>query len=184
MLGGVRTGKTILHDTCLERLLALKQQQSRRVGEQRQNRGWDGGTVGQVRAEEVGLDRGAVTDSEALEGLGHGTVADSGTLEDLGCGAVADTGTLKDLGRGAVANSGTLEDLGHGAVVDNITQENLGRGTLEQKSTMVDSEEPGAMAGQTEQAKQGAMAGHAEQTGAKIPTVEQMTSISEQRVHG
>ncbi|KAL0153192.1 hypothetical protein M9458_051519 [Cirrhinus mrigala] len=153
-----------------------------------------GGMEGQVRAEEVGLDHGAVTDSEALEDLDHGAVADSGTLEDLGCGAVADSGTLEDLGRGAVADSGTLED--------------LGRGALEQKSTIFDSEEPGTMAGQAEQAEQEAMAGQAEQgamagqtgqaeqgamagqteqaeqteqTGAKIPTVEQMTSIAEQR---
>ncbi|KAL0152586.1 hypothetical protein M9458_052309 [Cirrhinus mrigala] len=148
-----------------------------------------GGTEDQVRAEEMGLDRGAETDSEALEDLGRGAVADSGTLEDLGRGAVADSGTLEDLGRGAMADSGTLEDLGCGAMADSETLEDLGRGTvvdsgtLEQKSTMLDSEEPGAMAGQAEQAEQGAMEGQAEQTGAKIPTVEQMTSIAEQRVH-
>ncbi|KAL0152689.1 hypothetical protein M9458_052412, partial [Cirrhinus mrigala] len=149
-----------------------------------------GGTEGQVRAEEVDLDRGAGTDSEALEDLDRGAVADSGTLEDLDCGAVADSGTLEGLGRGAVGDSGTLEDLGRGAMADSVT--------LEQKSTMFDSEEPGAMveqgkqaamagqveqaereaiAGQTEQAEQGAMAGQTEQTGAKIPTVELMTSI-------
>ncbi|KAL0154334.1 hypothetical protein M9458_050357 [Cirrhinus mrigala] len=118
------------------------------------NRGKTGGGTGdQVRAEEVGLDRGAGTDSEALEDLGHGTVADRETLEDLGHGTVADRETLEDLGHGTVVDSGTLEGLGHGAVADSGNLEDLGRGemadgvTLEQKSTMFDSEEPGAMVG-------------------------------------
>ncbi|KAL0154108.1 hypothetical protein M9458_050567, partial [Cirrhinus mrigala] len=81
------------------------------------NRGKTGGGMeGQVCAEEVGLDRGAGTDSGTLEDLGRGAVADSGTLEDQGRGAVADSGTLEDQGRGVVADSGTLEDLGRGAV--------------------------------------------------------------------
>ncbi|KAL0154142.1 hypothetical protein M9458_050601 [Cirrhinus mrigala] len=109
-----------------ERLLALKSTTVQECGRTEAKQG-------------VGLDHGAVTDSEALEDLDRGSVADSGTLEDLG------------------------------------------RGALEQKSTMFDFEEPGTMA------EQGAMAGHTgqtEQTGAKTPTVESITSIAEQRVHG
>ncbi|KAL0150305.1 hypothetical protein M9458_054413 [Cirrhinus mrigala] len=141
-----------------------------------------GGTEGQVHVEEVGLDRGAGTDSKALEDLGHGAVAGSGTSEDLGRGTMVDRETLEGLGHGAVADNGTLEDLGHGTVA--------GSGTLEQKSTMLDSEEPGAMAGQgeqaamarqAEQAEQGAIGG---QTGAVISTMELVTSIAERCVHG
>ncbi|KAL0204360.1 hypothetical protein M9458_002378, partial [Cirrhinus mrigala] len=55
-----------------------------------------GGTEGQVRAEEVGLDRGAVTNSEALEDLDRGSVADSRILEDLGHGALEQKSTMFD----------------------------------------------------------------------------------------
>ncbi|KAL0151303.1 hypothetical protein M9458_053494 [Cirrhinus mrigala] len=138
--------------------MAPKQEVTREAAEGATTGGWGnrgktgGGMEGQVRAEEVGLDRGAGTDSEALkdlgpgtvvdsetlEGLDRGVVADSGTLEDLGRGAVADSGTLEDQGRGAVADSGTLEDLGRGTVVDSETLEGLGRGAVADSGTLED----------------------------------------------
>ncbi|KAL0153806.1 hypothetical protein M9458_050922, partial [Cirrhinus mrigala] len=113
----------------------------------------------------LGATPGAQNNNNSPGGWGNRGKTGGGT-EGQVRGAETDSGTLEDLGHGAMANSGTLEDLGHGA--------------LEQKPTMFDSEEPGTMA---EQAEQGAMAGQTEQTGAKIPTVKQMTSIAEQRVH-
>ncbi|KAL0152276.1 hypothetical protein M9458_051999 [Cirrhinus mrigala] len=161
-----------------------------------------GGTEGQVHVEEVGLDCGAGTDSEALEDLGHGavadcealedldrgSVADSGTLEVLGRGAIADSGSLEDLGRGAMADSGTLEGLGRRAVADRETLEGLGRGAMADRE-ILEQGEPVAMAGQAEQAamvgqaEQEAIAGQAEQTGAEISTVGLVTSIAEWCVH-
>ncbi|KAL0152547.1 hypothetical protein M9458_052270 [Cirrhinus mrigala] len=127
-----------------------------------------GGTGGQVCAEEVGLDRGAGTDSEALEDLDRGSVADSGTLEDLDCGAMADTVPLEQ-------NSTMFDSEEPGAMVEQG-----------EPAAMVGQAEQEAMAGQAEQEEQGAIAGQteqAEQTGAKISTVALVTSIAEHRVH-
>ncbi|KAL0150915.1 hypothetical protein M9458_053834, partial [Cirrhinus mrigala] len=169
-----------------------------------------GGTEDQVRAEEVGLDRGAVIDSGALEDLDPGTVTDSETLEDLGRGAVADCETLEqkstmvdsdepgamvEQGEQAAmagqvgqaeqeAMAGQTEQAEQGAMAGQAEQGVMaGQAKQAEQGAMAGQAEQGVMAGQAKQAEQGAMAGQAEQTGAKIPTVEQMTSIAEQRVH-
>ncbi|KAI2665867.1 NACHT, LRR and PYD domains-containing protein 12 [Labeo rohita] len=80
MAQSTKANQNVVH-ICLsnvvqERLLARKKQQGGGTGRPRCGMG------GQVHAEEVEPDRGAVTDSGALEDLGRGAVADSGTVDE------------------------------------------------------------------------------------------------------
>ncbi len=101
-----------------------------------------------------------------MEGQAHAGEQDPNRRTVVGLGRGAEG---KTMGHGTEENSETLKDLGHGSEAD--------CGTVEQETTRSDPEDHGAMADGAALAEQRTTRS-AVQTGAKIPTMEQMTTTS------